>query len=512
MKTGYSRAMTEVGAGAGSGFSPAANSRLIKWLLLGIVLVLAFIMAGLPRWQYPYPLHIDEWLHLAYSRAIQVAGSTAVTSVPLYEYHESASGENVTKVGDVEPAFHILWGILQQVTDISWLAIFRWFPGLIFVLVVFAVYVLARRNGYGLEAAFLSSLMPTNVTILGPSLLVPVSLAMLFLPLSLLLIFNYRTKAAYAVLFIFMSFLVLLHLPTAVILTVVVASYTVLNARENWKHSLAVAIAVISPLMAFSPLILRTAPGFAESFTGLTYLPSYLPYLPNLILFWGYLLTFLFAIGVYLLIRKGGAPGYSLVLASFLLLLHNLVFIIWHRGIQIIYHRGYLYLMLLMSIVGGYALWRMRRFSVPDTLTTRFKTYTSSWNWLRSVLLVIVIGLTLVEATSHHLQTPFYHMIDEQDYAAFVWVEQNLPEIYDKAILDPWKATAFMALARRDVYTRIHHAPQEADDKAYNFLHDGCRDTSFLTENNISIVYSREEVDNDSLIRLKDDIYILSKD
>lgn len=253
MKTGYSRAIAEAGAGTGNDSSPPARTRLIEWLLLALVLVLAFVMASIPHWQYPYPLHIDEWLHLAYSRAIQITGGTSATSVPLYEYHESASGENITRVGDVEPAFHVLLKIIQQVTGVSWLAIFRWFPSLIFMLVIFAVYVLARKGGYGLEAAFLVSLIPTNVTILGPSLLVPVSLAMLFFPLSLLLIFYYRTKAAYVMLFIFMSFLVLLHLPSAVILAVVAACFVIFNAKEDWKHSLAIAIAVLSPLTAFAP-------------------------------------------------------------------------------------------------------------------------------------------------------------------------------------------------------------------------------------------------------------------
>lgn len=157
-------------------------------------------------------------------------------------------------------------------------------------------------------------------------------------------------------------------------------------------------------------------------------------------------------------------------------------------------------------------MWRMRVFLYSDVVTSRFKIHASSLCWIRSIPLVIIILLTLAEATYHHFQTPYYHMIDQQDYASFIWVEQNLPESYDKAILDPWKATAFMALARRDVYSRIHHAPQETDIKAYDFLHNGCKDTAFLTANNISIVYSRDEVDNDSLIRLADYIYILPKD
>jgi len=38
------------------------------------VLGLAFYTAFIPHLNYPYPIHIDDWVHLALSRAIQSAG------------------------------------------------------------------------------------------------------------------------------------------------------------------------------------------------------------------------------------------------------------------------------------------------------------------------------------------------------------------------------------------------------------------------------------------------------
>jgi len=476
---------------------------------LCLILALGYGLTFIPHLNYIYPIHVDEWMHLAYSRAIQEAGSISVSTVPIYEFPNFTTGQLVMRPGDVEPGFHLLWAVLQQVTGISWLIIFRYFPGVIFMLTISSVYVLAKRKGYGLEAAFFAALITTNTTMLGVSLLVPIALGLIFLPLSLLLIFYHRTVYSYILLGIFTSFLAFMHLPTAVICTMICLVYAALRARQEWKHSMAVAIATLVPLLGISPLIAQIAPEFAKSFTQLIYLPEYLPYLPSPLYLWGYLPSIFFVIGVVYLARKGGTQDYALVIACLLLLLHNMVFFYFHRGVQILYHRSPHYLMLMMSIIGGHALWRLRVCTIWGNLIARFKERSFRLNWLRYALLGIVVALILAETVSYHWQTPFYHMIDEADYNAFVWIEENLPQDYQKAILDPWKATAFMALARREVYARIQHAPKEDDTIAYDFLNNGCTDTEFLKDNGISIVYTTGAVNNSDLVPLRKNIYVL---
>lgn len=83
----------------------------------------------------------------------------------------------------------------------------------------------------------------------------------------------------------------------------------------------------------------------------------------------------------------------------------------------------------------------------------------------RSICLIF-IGLTLAMCIPVRLNTPYYHMIDEQDYQAFIWIRENIDDKYDKAILDPWKATAFSAITERYAYTRIHSYPHSMSEKA----------------------------------------------
>ena len=51
--------------------------RLVKpdFLMLLPLLGLAFYIAYIPHINYPYPLHVDEWVHLAYSKAVMQSGS-----------------------------------------------------------------------------------------------------------------------------------------------------------------------------------------------------------------------------------------------------------------------------------------------------------------------------------------------------------------------------------------------------------------------------------------------------
>src|SRR4030042_4240339 len=87
------------------------------------VMALAFYIAFIPHQNYPYPLHIDEWGHLAVSEALLKAGSTT--------FSEPFFGNPVSLSANLEAGFHLFWGIFHQISGISWLTIFRFFPSIV---------------------------------------------------------------------------------------------------------------------------------------------------------------------------------------------------------------------------------------------------------------------------------------------------------------------------------------------------------------------------------------------
>ncbi len=162
--------------------------RILKFENLGLLLVaaFAFYIAFIPRLNYPYPVHADEWVHLAYAKATLTEGRIISTD-PFF-------GQSIWEPLNpyLEAGFHLFLSLLRQIGNLSWITIFRYFPSIIFAMTVLSVYILARREKFGLEAALLTCLIPTTVGILGPALLVPVAMGLLFIPIILFLVFNLK--------------------------------------------------------------------------------------------------------------------------------------------------------------------------------------------------------------------------------------------------------------------------------------------------------------------------------
>jgi len=168
-----------------------------------------------------------------------------------------------------------------------------------------------------------------------------------------------------------------------------------------------------------------------------------------------------------------------------------------------------MYMMLMMSVIAGAGLMGIRKFGLPERIRLRLRVPLIMARNLGPVLCLVLIGFILGQAIPSHQQTPYYHMIRSQDYEDFTWIRDNVEDKYDKAILDPWKATAFTAITQKHVFTRIHDFPKPSDDEAYKFLSGNCADTAFLRENGISIIYTRENCNNPSLIKVRENVYLL---
>ena len=232
--------------------------------------------------------------------------------------------------------------------------------------------------------------------------------------------------------------------------------------------------------------------------------------LPRVIVTYGYLPILLCLLGTGWLALKGDKKSYGLVLGMLAILLMLAIFYSLHYGVSIVYQRGLTFMMLMVSIVAGAGLMAVKNIRLPTGISNRLRLPAPAQNIGRLLCLTLVI-LILVIAIPARQNLPYYHMIDQQDYEAFVWIRDNVGGDYDRAILDPWKATAFTAITGKYVYTRIHSYPKPIDQEAYAFLGDGCSDTSFLEQHDISIIYSGLPCDNPDLTEVREDVYLLKE-
>ena len=166
--------------------------------------------------------------------------------IPLRGYRCEPGGQPLGRI-------HIFWAMFQQVSGIDWITLFRYFPSIIFMITVLAVYVLGSRQGYGLEAAFFTCLIPTTGGLLGPAFMVPMALAMLFIPLSLFLAFNIKTWPSYLLIFLFTCFLLISHAATAIILCMVLAPLYLAELKDNWRHGAGMLAALALPFVLSLP-------------------------------------------------------------------------------------------------------------------------------------------------------------------------------------------------------------------------------------------------------------------
>ena len=484
------------------------------YLMLLPILVLAFYIAFIPHQNYPYALHVDEWVHLSQSKAMLHQGSTT--------FVDTFSGQSITTLSsNLEAGFHLFWGIFQAISGISWMTIFRYFPSIIFLITVLSVYIFARREGFGLEAAFLTCLIPTTVGILGPAFLAPVSIGLLFTPLILFLAFNFRTVRAYILIFILICFLLAIHAPSAICPIIALAPYILLNIRGNFKHSMGITLALVLPFLVIFPWIFNLLLPTAKSLLTPQPITEYVQ-LPKIIETYGYLPVLLCLLGTFLLAIRGGKKNYGLILGLLALLLMLFTFFTLHYGVPIMYERGLMYMMLMMGIVAGAGLMEVKNLSLPVRLSSRLRLPPLISQNMGRFLCLILIGIILAIAIPDRLDTPYYHMIDREDYQAFVWVRDNINEDYKKAMLDPWKATAFTAITDKNIYSRIHAYPTAKDSEAYAFLKNGSSDTTFLRNNAISIIYTRVyeagqgrnieySSNNPDLVEVAKNIYLLKE-
>ena len=465
--------------------------RLAKsdYLKLMPILALAFYLAFIPHLNYPYPVHIDEWVN--------------------WERSNAMLGTSTISLG-LEAGFHLFWGVFHQISGISWLTIFRYFPSIVFMLTVLSVYVLAQREGFGWEAAFFTSLIPTTVGILGPAFLVPVAMGLLFTPLILFLAFNFRTGWSYLLIFIFTCFLLSIHAPSAICPIIVLTPYILLNLKGNFKHSLGIALALALPFfLGIFPWIFARLLPTAKGLLTPEVLAKYVD-LPWVIQTYGYLPIGFCLLGTFVLAIRGGKKNYGLILGLLALILMLVSFFTFHYGVTIMYHRGLIYMMLIVGIVAGAGLMGVKNLRLPERLGAWLKVPLITQN-VGIFLCLALIGITLAIAIPDRQATPYYHMISRADYKAFVWIKDNVNDDYEKAILDPWKATAFTAITEKDVYTRIHMRPRDRDKEANAFLKSGCVDTAFLIENGISIVYNRKPCSNPNLVEVRKHVYLLKE-
>jgi hypothetical protein len=353
-----------------------------------------------------------------------------------------------------------------------------------------------------LISALLVALLPSNVTMGGPVFLMPVNLSLIFIPLALIFTFRLtkiKTLYNYIILFIITTFLLYAHPPTAMVLLTILGFYFLLNIFSKNNESRQKAKYLFMTLL---PSVIISLPNYLPAIQekGLETIKfNFWVYLEGIPFIYGILPTAFFIIAFYFLIKTDKKEIWSLLLTSIFLILNVFVFTASGLSYLIPYQRTHIPLFLLMSIIAGYGFTRLLEFKKPSQK-------------VGVILLIICLIATAGFAIDRNVNTSYYHLIDDSDYDNFLWIKNNSSK--NATILsDPWKARALAPIAERRVYAVIPFGPVEKEmvlvNNAYNFFAENCTNTTFLLENNIMVVYTSVNCQNQDLVQMRENVYFL---
>jgi hypothetical protein len=487
-------------------------------LALGLIMGFAFYTSLIPRLDYSYPLHTDEWTHFAEARAIVTEGTIPFFDPVTGEDRTDPVTEETRSSPHFEVGYHLFLAEFQLLTGLPWLEIFRYLPSAVFALAALSAYIFGNRRGFGLEAALFASLVPTTVRFLGPAFAVPVALGLFFVPLVLFLVSNYwASKGLPLILLVLVSFLFIAHVPTAVFAGLIIAVYGVFQTlrraltrrpmRRRVLAHLATVLAVVAlsslPLLAYNNWLVGAA--VAES------LPQYLLVAPGgIIPRLGYVPYPLFVLGLVLLARSGRRSDRALLVTTVLVAAYAFLHYQFGVGNAALYSRSILYLSLLLLLIAGLATSGVRRW-LAKLLSPRWASGASFA--AAGLVLVAVMLPSLGLSLESRYEEQYYHRIGDTQYEDFVWMRDHLCTGYERALTEPKFGRAFAAITGRYAYAAIPTTaapvrPAQVDE-AKLVLRDGVPDADWLREHDVSIVYTTRRVENPELVKVHDRVYVL---
>jgi hypothetical protein len=478
-------------------------------VLLALILGFAFYTSLIPRLDSSYPVHQDEWTHMAEARAIVTTGD-----IPM---QDPVTGEPRSSPYP-EVGYHLFLAETQLLTGLPWATIFRFLHSVVFALTVLGAYMWGKGRGFGVEAALFASFLPTTVRFLGPAFAVPMALGLLFVPLILYLVSDlWSSRRLVAILAVLLSFLYISHPPTALFVSLIVGVHglfqTVRRAtdepserRRPWSH-LAMVLAVVA--LSSLPFLLYNH-GFISTAVDQPPIPDAVLTVPGgMIQRLGYLTYILFVLGLGLLALGERRTDRALLLETVLVATAVFLFHAYRIGPEVMYSRGILYLSLLMLLIAGLATGRLRRWLAKGLRPV----WPDGAPFAAAGLIAIALLLpSLWLSVQSRYEEDYNQAVDQGEYQDFVWIRENLC-LDGLTLINPTLGRPFAAVTGKQVYAplRLSVAPViwPEVEEARRVLQDGVPDASWLRERGVSIVYSETPVRSPDLVQVRERVYVL---
>ena len=499
------------------------------------ILLFSFWVGMNPHWDYRYPLHVDEWFAIGYAQSTLDAGGLQ---------YASPYGQGEISFHP-EMGFHLLLGFLKTTAGLSWMGLYRVAPGLLLALLAFLTYAFGRRAGFGWAAALFVPLIPTSIRTLGPAFIVPVSTAMLFIPVTLLVLHTMQEESrgkSLWVLLLLIGGTIFVHPTTEGAVTALAVTYLAVSVAgaltrrrygEGARLLLAVGVRMLIPVAILGlwipslakRVLAQSIPDDPGQASGLLSTLGAHTGFPEA---FGIVAVAISIVGLFLFIsRADSAQGYVLPLfASFLVAFQLIWYPRYQLGPVVLYERGWSYLALLMAILAGYgvALYFRSVPAIASTAASRLHGLSRGWIavplWASGIA-VVLFALTTGVVANEQRQAygNYYHIVDESIFADFRWMGQRTATGQTVAMGEPSMRWAYPPVAGPS--GAVHQAvaspwTNQTADKKREMLVSGEADVPWLQGLDVSIfyacrpqTYTCQEMTGDGLFKVRRGVYLV---
>jgi len=443
-----------------------------KIILVAGILIFTFLLVYSPHFNYPMPLHIDEWHHISESIRLGNYG----------EYFVSLKLEVGKRFAGLEIGFHFFLFLVSQIFDL--VLIYKFLPALWAALTALILFVIVYRKTdsdfpMALLAMIFFASLRSNVNLGGLWFFTPLTFS---LPFIYLYIYYFtegirREKTNFILVsFAIMLFLLPIHSLSVLFALPALLIYAAANYRFVLKKSHVFAIFFLIPLAGIliykavlnlpwenllahlgQTLQFRYGWGVLEAQNFPTEVYSLI----------GYILAL---VGItYIIAYKKTADYLFFVLWPIILLLEILLYRLTGVSYLTPYQRNLYYLALAMPFLSalGWKLIVKLIGSAGDKLLARqnysggltrlatisinFKLTPGQLKYLQAGVIAVVTTVIIFFSFFNYYNLPpelaLYHAIDVEDYRTLLYLKDQPP---GKVMATPFMSTATYPISRHD--------------------------------------------------------------
>lgn len=393
----------------------------------------------------PYPVHVDEHLHLAFMGALDrtgdIEGPHPYTGEPRDESFLTVNGLRS------ERGFHVAMVQLHQLTGASLMTVAHFVPALWGAYLGICVWLLLSPGSGALASAALTAVLPTTLRFLGVGFLVPIAFSLPWILAVLAVAHRVKGPRRLAALFLFVTGAFVMHIVAGTVALVAGVLVAVLGFGTPRERA-GIVGALLLPLLWLLPSAWPDVQDAVTTRNGL-------PFQQGIFLSFGTPLLALAVLGTgWAWLRRDDlevAPRVASVLSLGAIASMEWSIRVGHDN-DATYGRLIPILALSLAILAGRGLG-----AIGWTFRHRLARVGLKRTGL-SLALVAMTGLTVL-AVAHpleqHMAEPYYRVFDAQSWARVEAFAASDAGPADIVLAHPWQAPVLNALTGARPYTYL---------------------------------------------------------